>query len=317
MAKHTDSNIDIDTYSWAELMALAVGDATYSAVLEEAKIDASTAIPASQISAKVGALYGNTVGVILEEVWTKARAASGGPSTAYELDWTAEGTQTITSDTTWAVDGKTWTSANQAQSTTFSVTNGQGLNITATAGGSRTWTSSAQTAPGFHALLSDLAPTAADPTKDIWVWTHITNYDVPVSTNTIIAGLWAAATGSYSAAMHGLGLINSGGNYYPVSQRQTSFTNVTGLGSISQDVLVWRLTAAGTVRQYVGTWSGGWPAVADLVDAGADLQPSGTATPTNTQLIRSNVRLVYSPAPRTTTGAPLVQVAHTRIQVGP
>lgn len=77
MAKYTDSNVDIDTYSWSELMALSVGDATYADVLEETKVDEETTVPASQISAKVGALYGNTVGVVLEEIWTKARSGGG------------------------------------------------------------------------------------------------------------------------------------------------------------------------------------------------------------------------------------------------
>lgn len=76
MAKHTDSNIDIDTYTWAELMALSVSDGTYSDLFEESKTDEGATIAASQVATKVGAIYGNKLGVMLEELWTKARAGS-------------------------------------------------------------------------------------------------------------------------------------------------------------------------------------------------------------------------------------------------
>lgn len=317
MAKHTDSNIDIDTYSWSELMALTLGDATYSAVLEEAKIDASTAIPASQISAKVGALYANTVGVVLEELWTKARAGGGGAQTVYELDWTAQGSQTISADQAWTVDGNDWTSANQAQSSAFAITNGTGLVITGTSGSSLTWTQSSQTAPGFWVDLADLSADVLDPTKDLWIWTHISAYTLSVSNNSAITGLWSPGAGGYSSLMHGQSLAASGASVYSATQRNTSWTNVTGPGSAPGDVLVWRCTG-GVVQCYVGTWSAGWPSTSSLIQAGGDLQPEGTSLPTSTILRRqAGMRLVYSAATRATTGAPSMTVAHTRIQVGP
>lgn len=318
MAKFTNGSIDIDTLTWTQVMALSAGGGTLADFFEETKTDTGTTVTSSSAPNRAGATWANNLGVILEELWTKARAG-GGAQTVYELDWTAEGNQTVSSDTTFTVDGNTWTSANQASSTTFGITNGTGLVITSASGSSLTWTQSSQTAPGFWVDLADLSADALDPTKDLWIWTHLSAYTLSTANNSAIIGLWAPGTGNYSSIMHGQSLVGaSGSTVYPSVQRNTSWTNVTGPGSAPGDVLVWRYTG-GAVQCYVGTWSSGWPSTASLIDAGGDIQPDGgTSLPTTTILRRqSGVRLVYSAATRTTTGAPSMTVAHTRIQVGP
>lgn len=77
MAKYNNSDIDIDANTWAEQMGVTVGDGTFADVLEETKIDEGATVPASQIKTRVGALYGNVVGRVLEEVWDKARSGGG------------------------------------------------------------------------------------------------------------------------------------------------------------------------------------------------------------------------------------------------
>jgi hypothetical protein len=74
MASHIDSNIDIDARTWAQLMGLSVGDGTYQEIFEEAKIDDGAAVPVSQVKTKAGAIYGNKVGVVLGQLWDKARS---------------------------------------------------------------------------------------------------------------------------------------------------------------------------------------------------------------------------------------------------
>lgn len=90
MAKHTDSNIDIDARTWAQLMALSVGDGTYSDIFEEAKIDDGATIDATEVKTRIGAIYGNKLGVVLEELWEKARA--GGADVTGSDSYTSDGT---------------------------------------------------------------------------------------------------------------------------------------------------------------------------------------------------------------------------------
>jgi hypothetical protein len=76
MAKYTDATIDIDARSWATLMAEAKGDGTYADIFEETKADEGATVPVSEVATKIGAIYGNSLGVVLEQVWDKARSVT-------------------------------------------------------------------------------------------------------------------------------------------------------------------------------------------------------------------------------------------------
>lgn len=85
MAKFTNNSIDIDTMTWAEVMALSAGGGTLADFFEETKIDRGTAVTAANAKHRVGATFGNNLGVILEETWTKARAGASVPDATTEV----------------------------------------------------------------------------------------------------------------------------------------------------------------------------------------------------------------------------------------
>ena len=77
MAKYTNADIDIDTYTWAQLVARPISDGTLADVLEETKTDdpeTGGTVTATGIKDDAGALWGNVVGAVLEQVWDKARS---------------------------------------------------------------------------------------------------------------------------------------------------------------------------------------------------------------------------------------------------
>lgn len=255
-----------------------------------------------------------------ENSFSKIRAAVGdilnaGPRTIYEVSWASLANQTISSDTTWVVDGNTWTSQNQANSTVFRILNGQGLQITASSGVSRTWTETTTTSPAFYTDLTDLSAYAARHDLSILIWTRVSAISLPNASNSLIAGCHLPASGSQLAAINGAGYTNVAGVVNTYAQRNTTFTDIATPGSAT-DVLVWRFLPGGTVDTYCGNWTAGdWPALTALTIIGNDLQPGVATINTTRTFRRAAARLLYSIATRSSSGAPSVTIANTRIQV--
>ncbi len=94
-------------------------------------------------------------------------------TTILDCDWTTESNQTISSDTTWTACGETWSSLNQANSSTFAIVNGSGLQITSVA--SKAWRTTAKTAPLFCIAASDLfSGTIVNPRTPVRAWLYAT-----------------------------------------------------------------------------------------------------------------------------------------------
>jgi hypothetical protein len=249
--------------------------------------------------------FGGTIGDLL----------NAGPRSIYEIDWAAQANQTINSDTTWVVDGNTFVSLNQANSTVFRILNGSGLQMTATAGVSRTWTNSTTTSPAFYTDLTDLAAYAARHDLSILIWTHVSAMSLPNSSNALIAGCHVPASGAQSAGINGAGYVNVAGTVNTYAQRNATFTDISTPGA-GTDVLVWRFLPGGTVDTYCGNWTGGdWPDLTALTMIGHDLQPAVATIATTLIFRRAAARLLYSIATRSASGAPSVTIANTRIQV--
>ncbi len=73
-------------------------------------------------------------------------------TTVLDCDFTAESTQTITADGNYTVCGRTWTAFNKANSSTFAVTNGTGLQITSAS--NKSWP--LKTGPTLYITASNL-----------------------------------------------------------------------------------------------------------------------------------------------------------------
>ena len=244
--------------------------------------------------------------------------ASAALSTIWDLPWIDQPTLAL-ADGNNTIDGATWTGANAAAATTFEITNTQGLRITAASGISRTWTTAAATAPSVRVNLSAL--TTIDWSRDLWVWTRMSDYNLPVTNNYVAGGLYAAATGSYSATMIANGWSNASGPFtQPTYQRNaTIYANATQSATPPTDqigdVSVIKYTADGQAISYIGTWSNGWPDPSSLIVTAKDGQPESSAVVTLALLAsRANTQLVYTAMTRAGTGAPAMTISHSRIQ---
>jgi hypothetical protein len=246
---------------------------------------------------------------------TIAQILEAGHETMYELDWTAEANQTVSANGNVTVDGKTWTSANYASASLFSLTLGTGLRITSNSGSSLTWTTAAVTSPSLRIELDDLAAGLADMTRDLWVWSYFPAYNCPNSNNTIIAAVYAAATGNYTVQMLGGGFSHNGSAVYPYQQRGSTVSVNTAIAT-TFDVVVWRYHANGTHTCYAGNWAAGWPARSALTKVAVDVQPEGSAIVTGATVRRPNSQLIYTPATRSASGAPSFTLARTKLELG-
>lgn len=238
---------------------------------------------------------------------------SESPTDAYELDWTGLSTQAGLGDGNVTVDGVNWTADNTANSSLFQILNGSGLQITAAAGVSRTWTGSTRTSPALFVAFEDIAAAAAKYHLTLTVWSYFSAWSLPNSQNAIIMGCYAPAGAVYTTVVSAAGFLNNGVSNFPYIQRSATFTAATALGP-SYDVLVWRFLPGGSVDAWCGSWSAGWPTA--LTPIGSDNQPSGSTIVTTAQIRRAGSTVIYSPATRSASGAPSFTLARTRIQIG-
>ncbi len=72
----------------------------------------------------------------------------------YKIDFTAQTTQNLKPDGTFTIDGKSWTSENTTSATTFSLTNGTGLQIVSTGGTNTKYQDNTRTAPLIRSAVT-------------------------------------------------------------------------------------------------------------------------------------------------------------------
>jgi hypothetical protein len=236
-------------------------------------------------------------------------------TTLWEQDWTAIG-NVVLADGPVNIAGKTWTQANTAAATVADVTAGQGLRITAASGVSRTWTSSAVTSPALRINLSDLTP--INWTKDLWIWQRFTTRTTPVSANAVYFGVYAAATGAFTATITASGWSHNGAAQFPSQLKNTTLTAqaaypVTGPPGDGL-VLVHRLTQDGSCNTYGGAWNGGWPDPSALTLLVRDVSCESATIVTLGTFARANAQLLITAATRAITGSPALVLANSRIQ---
>jgi len=240
-------------------------------------------------------------------------------STIWDLPWIDQPTLAL-ADGNNTIDGVVWTGANAAATSTFAVTSATGLDIVATGGVSRTWTTSAVTAPAIRTNLTNLAD--IDWSRDLWIWTRFSAYTLTNTLNYVAAGLYAAVSSPYSATMIANGWSNvAGPTTQPTYQKNATintnaaFTAVPPSAQIG-DVSVLRYTADGQAVCYIGTWANGWPALDSLIVTTKDNQPESAAIVTVGSLAsRANTQLLLSAMTRTATaGNVSMTVTHSRIQ---
>lgn len=241
--------------------------------------------------------------------WTQPVAS---PRTLYDYDLTAVTTGAI-SDGSVLIDGKTWTAGSSANASVIALTNGSGLVITAASGTSRTFTGAAKTAPWITVPLASLGVT--DLSVPITVWLYFPSWSTPSSSNAVIAGLYAAASGSYTDIIGACGFIHDGSTQRPLQQRTATLNNVAPLGS-GYNVVAVRLLPGGVVEGWVGSWSSGWPAMSAMTLAFIDQQVGASTVASLALLQRTGLSLLLAAATRSVTGSPSLTLARVRVTSG-
>lgn len=239
------------------------------------------------------------------------------PWTAWETDFTAQGNASFSSDTTYVVDGKTWTAHNTAAAGTFGLQSGTGLVITASSGVSRTWTTT-RTAPALTIPLASLESTLVSCMAPVTLWFSLAAWTAAVTANALILGVWAPS-GSYTELVAAAGVINDSGTTRPFAQRTATFTANTAQASTPTCTIAVRVLPGGIVDSWMGAaYSGGaWPALNAMTQIASDTQPGAAAIATLAQVLRSGSSLVVAAATRTASAStPSLTLARSRVTVG-
>ena len=239
------------------------------------------------------------------------------PFTAWELDWTAESSQTINADTTWSFGGASWTAYNTANAGTFAVTNGTGLVITAASGVSRTWTTT-RTAPALAIPLASLAAAAVSCMAPVTLWFSLAAWTAAVASNALILGVWAPS-GSFTELVCSAGIMNDAGTTRPFAQRTTTFTPNTALSTTATTTIAVRMLPGGTVDTWVGAAysAGAWPALSAMTQIASDNQPGAASINSLAQVLRAGSTMVIAAATRTASAStPSLTLARSRITYG-
>lgn len=238
---------------------------------------------------------------------------TSGPVVVYDLDWAALASQLGIADGPVVVDGVSWEADNTGNATQFDITNGAGLQVTATAGAGRDWDGVAPDAPGLFVPLLSLASELARYDLPLTIWSYFPSYTVPSSQNAVSAGVWSPQT-PYSGISSSVCFFRSGAAG-PAVRRGSTFA-LAADPDPAHDVLVWRSGMLGTAECYSGTWASGWPARDALTVIGHDVSGYGATLSTSLVLRRAGACLVYAAETGASSGAPSFTLARTRIEIG-
>lgn len=313
MAKFTNGSIDIDAQTWAQLMAVSAGGGTLADFFEESKEDQRVAVTAALAKYRVGATFGNNLGVILEELWTKARTPTTTTEVVWEQDWSALSDSGALSDGSVSVGSKTFTLVNAAKCSTKQITNGAGLQFVHSAGTTTdldNGLATGSTGTYLHCALNTLAAECAKYSSRIRLWAYFSAYDLPQTSNQAVFGI-ATEVGSYTQSTYAAQLQNVSTDGPGL---KWGSTEVVGAEATTADnVIVFDSIFDGIFHVYYGQWDGGWPEFDTLKLAGRNVVPGVTST----ALWRhSEAHLMIGIATNTTTGAPSFTLANTKIEIG-
>lgn len=184
-------------------------------------------------------------------------STSSVPTLTYEVDFTAQTTQSFPSDGDYTIDGKTWKLTGRSGATTMVLTNGTGIVMTTNT-----------TEMKFSARLTNLFPTIDPRAHHIRFWVYFTGATLPSNFawaaplclfNYDMAGSWLILTGPRNASDVSPGshwLVYVAGA--PASSNGVTSTNLTDTVSVVDMDSPTQLYARS------GVYSTGWPAETDL-----------------------------------------------------
>lgn len=184
---------------------------------------------------------------------------------AYSLDFTAESSQTLSSNTTYTIGGKTWTKSNSASdNTAMAVTNGTGL-VMRPKGDSTLYDNTGRTIPMLSTLMSGLIPgfTLRTPFR-VQAYMSANNaaadFDFAILT---VDNLTLASNAAFSFSSR-KGYRGASGGLCHIANRtlNASFSIVAQTTNYTDNVIGFEcpLGIAGAIGSWTsGAYSSGWP----------------------------------------------------------
>jgi hypothetical protein len=239
---------------------------------------------------------------------------AGGPTTVWDLDWSAQPSSGPLSSGPVTVGGVSMTVDNAPAASQLEIINGQGLVIVALAGVSRQW-ESLFNAPCVNVAIANLG--AGDFSRPITVWNYFSAINVPSGSNQVAGAVYSVTSTGYNTVVSSIGRINSGGTVRADLQRTATHLSSTVPGFETRDVFVWRSSSNAAVDFLLGSWVGDWPAWTALDPAGFDPGlGAGTGMSPAILVRRQASRLAFFAATRASLGSPSFTLARSRIQLG-
>jgi hypothetical protein len=234
-----------------------------------------------------------------DNTWATA-SGSGGPtqvvwSTLYDVDFTAQSTQTIAADGNYVIDGKTWTMMNFANTDSSAspragIVNGVGLKISAIS--SSDIYAGNFSAPVMYSPLSGFG--AGWSTGKVALWLRCTttlttgnsNYGIGVLTDPITGN---SNGGGWSHMRVGKIFLSGGVQYgaaYSSISSSVQVFDTWGDKGAAYDVLCFVYDCEERVLTLkLGVWTGGWPSIANMkvgqIVRNVNFNGDGTAITTN------------------------------------
>lgn len=235
---------------------------------------------------------GNAGDVLVHDGTTGfVQTAQGGWITALDLDLAAQSNQTLGTDTTFTIGGKTWTKRNSTNDqSAMAIVAGSGLVIQPKSTGD--WFSGSYTMPLLEIALQSLHASIAIG-KRVRIWIYISADNGAANYDAVCFGV---SSGSAVAGHHAeRGRTGIDGNVTGITSNLTASSTSTGLAKAvainsTSNVVVLDIHALGSpwVTAYYGSYSSGFPAEATLLlarsYASGSLDMSGL-TPSNMALV--------------------------------
>lgn len=211
-------------------------------------------------------------------------ASSSGWQTALDLDFTAETTQSLSTDTTYTIGGKTWTKFNSTNDqAAMVITNGTGLVIQPKStsdynGGTRTF-------PGIYLPISSIASVALASATAVRVTVYISSQNIAANYDSVVFGIDSQSNVCGYAVKYGRGVGAIG---------ITTFVQANSSNLGFNDTTVTLGSTSNVVRMIIPKF--GWPAVGAAYAAGA-----GNVIPTATSFLNGG-QINYDNTARNMTG---------------
>lgn len=186
-------------------------------------------------------------------------------TTAYDLDFSAQGTQSLSTDTTYTIDGKVWTKQNSTNdNTAMALTNGSGVVIIPKS--TSDYNGATRTLPLLCLPILSVIPTFDRYSQGLRVWIYTSSTNYAASFDSVSLSIDTLDSTYVLDIKNGFNTTGQGQSKYIGTNNVNTSGFVNSAKYIADNVqmlqadLVWGIRLTG----FSGTYSSGWPAISAM-----------------------------------------------------